>query len=228
MGINFIAASPWSLFEDESEKYIQALRTEVSESVPLGRDVPEFIMPDEMGWSWWSALQTLAEERLGKEGCAQICAVDAWAGVYVDAALDRKLIWLNGKPDKPKQVRVSVHQRPLPWYRRPLKWIGLAPKPELPPEIERMMTEMVQQCGARQGEQGAFQVGNIRQLHTELTNLVSLLGHEATQESIEQLHRSYLEDDDRVDDDPEIQCLCHAWLTSRYAIEQGVPMWLLK
>lgn len=53
------------------------------------------------------------------------------------------------------------------------------------------------------------------------------LGHETTPESMKNLLESYFTDE-RCEEDIEVQCLCHAWLTSKHAIDHGVPMWLLK
>jgi hypothetical protein len=229
MGFNFVAGSPWDLFEDDlADRYVEELRLAVAESVPLGRGIPEFVIRDEMGWSWWSELQAFARERLGREGSAQIGAVDAFEGVYVDADIDRRLLWPNGKPERTESPIFTMKLATQPWYRRPLQWLGLAPNSEVSPEIQSMMTQMIADYGARAGEFGALQVGNLRRLHDELSELAVFLGHDATQGPIEDLRRLYCDDEDRCDDDPEIQCLCHAWITSRYALDHGVPMWLLK
>lgn len=228
MGFNFVAASPWMMYEEEwANKQARALLSEVSESIPFGKDAPDFVMPNEMGWSWWSQLQVLAADRLGKEGSTQIRAIDAEEGVYVDANIDRVLIWPNGKPENAEHSRPSLVLPKTPWYRRPLQWLGLASKSDMPPEVERMLIEMIENCGARQGERGALQVGNLRLLHSELSDLATQLGYETTLDAMNNLLQSY-SNDERYEEDIEIQCLCHAWLTSKHAIDHGVPMWLLK
>lgn len=228
MGINFVAASPTDILNPDSvEPIVRELRAKVSASVPLGEGAPAFMVPADMGWNWWSELQAFATRRLGEEGSVQIRAVDAYSAVYVDADIERVLIWPDGKPEYPEQARPSLSVRPKPWYLRPLAWLGLASNQCVPPEVAQQMEQMITDYGTRPGEWGSIQVGNLRKLHEELSNLASQLGHETTPKAMKNLLESYFTDE-RCEEDFEVQCLCHAWLTSKHAIDHGVPMWLLK
>lgn len=228
MGINFVAASPTDILNQDSvEPSVRELRAKVSASVPLGEGAPAFMVPADMGWNWWSELQAFATRRLGEDGSVQIRAVDAYSAVYVDADIERVLIWPDGKPEHPEQTRTTLSVRPQPWYLRPLQWLGLTSNPDVPPEVMREMNQMITDYGTRPGEWGSIQVGNLRKLHEELSNLASQLGHETTPKAMKNLLESYFTDE-RCEEDIEIQCLCHAWLTSKHAIDHGMPMWLLK
>ena len=111
-----------------------------------------------------------------------------------------------------------------PWYLDLLRLVGLSRRFD----IDYMMVQMVGDLGARHGELQAMQIGNLSMLHSELTNLARELGYETTLEAIEALLGSYSDDEDRWEQDEEIQCLCHAWLTSYHALQNGTPMWLCK
>ncbi len=88
------------------------------------------------------------------------------------------------------------------------------------------MAAMVDAYGAREGECGALQVGNLRALCDELDALLEVVQLPQSVEALTSTIESY--ENDRPDDDPHIQGLCHAWITARFALENRTPLWLVK
>lgn len=231
MGISFIVAHPTDMFGvGIASRVVHLLRCACGADVPLGTQGVDFCLPDEMGWSWWSSLQTFAREKLGPSGSRQIAAVDAWQAAYVDADIDRVVLWLEGKRSV-DQGSFTLESRPNvggSLIDRLLRRLRLRKKPALSPELDAVVRQMVEDYGARPGERNAFQVGNLRRLMGELDALLATIGVRQTKDAVQALRRTYSESDDRCDDDPEIQCLCHAWLSASYALEVGAPLWLVK
>lgn len=225
MGFNFQVGHPRDVFEDEHAALVERdLVQRFGDRV--GTPESHFCLDDELGWPWWRDLQNLAAETL--ENADHIHAVDAWMGVYLDHDRDeRVLIWPDGEPEEAEDPRpVRVIQRS--WFQRLLTRLGLSRDGAALSMAESMLNDMIKANGPREGENGALQVGNLRRLKAELDALLESLGVDPTTEAVEATRMVYSEDDDRVDDDPAIQCLCHAWLTADRALRQGAPMWLLK
>lgn len=195
----------------------------------MGNRHDGFCLQDEMGWSWWSALKCLAEQKLSAGAAPHINAVDAWRSVYIDADTERHVLWPDGKPDSAshaEQKIVVTNVSGGSWPSRFLRKLRSKKFP-VPDEVAEVLDQMVTDFGARAGESDALQVGSLRGLSDELGRLLDALGVERSEEAVTLLMESYSQDD-RFDDDPEIQCLCHAWLTTTYAIQNGEPMWLVK
>lgn len=229
MGFNFVASMPVDVFveefADEFERYVQ---THVSPDVPLGQAARYFCIEDELAWSWWSELQGLARAKMGE--CPHILAVDAWQGVYLDMQPDRLLFWPDGKA--PGQGyddfgRGRAIEIGAPAWKRLLRRLKLMRQPETSDEFASVMQGMVEAYGTRRGERGAVQIGNLRGLFRELSTLLRLFEIDADQDTVEAVRVKY-HSDDHCDDDPEIQCLCHAWLTADFALRNGCPLWLIK
>lgn len=232
MGFNFQAGHPQDIFgEQEAQSIIAKLSAAIDPPPPFGDPDAYYCLNDEIGWPDWSDLQVLAREQLGDEKCTQICNIDAWYGVYVDSKVDRILVPRVATKEEfraypPKLVPHSLTKENL--LQRILRRIGLRKRVTLSDEFISELQGMVDAFGARDGEQGAMQVGNLRSLNDELESLIAALGYQVSEDAIERLRRSYVEDDDRVDEDPAIQCLCHAWLTAQHAIRNKCPLWLIK
>ena len=231
MGINFPAGHPRDVFtHDYADKVVRQFRQSFVTDVPLGTPGRCFCLEDEMGWSWWSCMQRFAAEKLGASGARQIAAVDAWLGVYLDTDVERVILWPEGMPapgeaDEPKLVGNIASGGS--WISRILRRLGRR-DPGLPTKPEAAIREMMAAHGARPGERRALQVGNLRVLTTELAAVLEAIGVDRTEAAVDALRRSYAQCEDRVDDDPEIQCLCHARLTASHAAAQRVPLWLVK
>lgn len=231
MGIRFSVAHPIDVFgEGTASRVVHLIRSECGPAVPLGTQGVDFCLPDEMGWSWWSSLQAFAREKLGPSGSRHIASVDAWQAVYVDADIDRVVLWLEGRPsfDQGSFTLASHPNVGGSLIDRLLRRLSLRKEPALSPELDAVVRQMVEDYGARPGERNAFQVGNLRRLMGELNALLATIGVCQTKDAVEALRRTYAESDDRCDDDPEIQCLCHAWLSASCALEVGAPLWLVK
>lgn len=215
MGFNFQAGHPTGVFgAEEGQRIARQLSERFGASVPLGSGQETFCLPDELGWSWWSDLQKLARKKLGAKKCPQILAADAWSAVYIDAKVDRELL----RPDAPAEKK-----KPAPRWE-----LATGDPSELPASLRSALDDMVKKLGARSDEEGGLQVGNLPLLFQELTALLQKLGTEPSESAVTKLMKSYSEDDDRIDSDTEIQCLCHAWLTAKHALDHHVPMWLVK
>jgi len=225
MGINFQSAHHTEVFSPEhAERVAASLRKRFGPGIRLGKPGNAFCMRDEMGWSWWSTLGATAAEMLGEAETRQLRAVDAWQGVYVDAAVDRELLWPDGKPAAPRAA--ATVGKPS-FAARLLKLVGLAPRNDVPPEVRRAMDEMVRAYGAREGEHGAVQVGSLPKLIAEAEALLRHLQVQPTAAGVEAMLAPYAADD-RCDDDPHIQCLGHLWITATHALQNGQPLWLVK
>ncbi|MEZ6235181.1 MAG: hypothetical protein R3B68_13415 [Phycisphaerales bacterium] len=230
MGFNFQSGHPIDLYGPEDGTKVMALLQErFGADVPLGSPGDLFVLRNELAWSWCSDLARFAGDELGEEGSQQIRGVDAWNGVYVDAAVRREVLWpgdpkSESTPSEPQMVASgggSIVSRVLGLF-------GIRRKQEVPPELRLALDEMVRAYGAREGESGALQVGNLVALIAEFERLLEHLGTPPTEESVSRLAESYAADDARCDDDGHIQCLCHAWLTAKHALDSRAPLWLLK
>ncbi len=232
MGLNLRAGNYQELFDPDDSLITAMLRSHLGQDVPLGEHGHTMELGDEMGWSWWNQLKDLAREQLGEGACPQIHATDAWNAVYIDAPINRMVLWADGKPakDRPLTSTRTTDLKPASTWRRLLRRVGLERKPSKAPDdaIARIMDHLVEANGARAEERGALQVGNLRLLMAELGQLLGCIGVEATPQAVEALRRSYSDTDDRCDDDPGIQCLCHAWLTGSFALANRTPLWLIK
>jgi hypothetical protein len=112
---------------------------------------------------------------------------------------------------------------------RLLEVIGVRRRaPVIPPGVEGMMREMIKAFGTRESDAGGLQVAGLEAVFGEAEVLLSRIGCERTELAVNDLYRSYSESNERVDEDPHVQCLCHLWLTARHALERGRPMWLVK
>ena len=229
MGFNFQAGHPTRVYrEGVGARVVSLIHSEIGASVPLGDDKADpFVVMDELGWSWWSDLQSFAVDKLGESQARQISAVDAWNGVYLQAEVDRVLLWPDGKPQEPSQPRIRVvHKQGDPWHQRLLRFLKLKRK-DVHGDILQALQAMRDAYGARAGETGALQVGSLVSLKSELDGLLEAIGIESTEAAVEARRSHYADSQDRMDDDPHIQCLCHAWLTADYAITHGSPLWLI-
>lgn len=215
MGSNFHAGHPTGVFgAEEGHRIARQLSERFGSSVPLGTGKKVFCLPDEIGWSWWSDLQKLAKKKLGAKHCPQILCADAWTAVYVDAQVDREVI-------RSESSATGEKQKPAPRWE-----VATGSASDLPPELRNALDQLVKNLGARSDEQGGLQVGNLPLLFQELSALLQKLGTDANAAAVQKLMTSY--SGDRAEDDPEIQCLRHAWLTAKHALEHRSPMWLVK
>ncbi|MFU8829517.1 MAG: hypothetical protein ACNA8P_08805, partial [Phycisphaerales bacterium] len=114
-----------------------------------------------------------------------------------------------------------------PLWKSLLRRLRLMKPPQTSDEVAAVLQDMIEAYGTRRGERGAVQIGNLRGLVCELSDLLRLLEINADRESVEAARVAF-HSDDRCDDDPEIQCLCHAWLTADFALRNGCPLWLIK
>tara|TARA_Y100001933_G_scaffold226024_1_gene239730 strand:+ start:633 stop:1337 length:705 start_codon:yes stop_codon:yes gene_type:complete len=234
MGFNFLAAGIEEIMgPSDADSLASLIRANVPGDPPISKPGFEFCMRDEIGWSWWSELQQHAAQRLGDDRVQALLAVDAWTGAYLDVDCDRLLLWPDGEPDgdgSEGQPTIEVlGHRPASFFSRILRLLGIgrATDAEPDPEIRGMLDAMVSNFGARDGESGAFQIASLPRLIGELDGLLRHEDIEVNEESVRRTLAEY-ENDDRIDDDPHIQCLCHAWLTARVASDNACPMWLLK
>jgi hypothetical protein len=229
MGFNFVACETVEMLGEEfADEFVHHIRSRVSPDVPMGQPGIYFCIEDEVAWSWWSKLQGLARERLDE--CPNILAVDAWEGVYLDMAPERLLFWPDG--ESPEQgsddfKRGRPEEIGAPLWRRLLRGLKLMKEPQTSDEVAAVLQDMLEAYGTRRGERGAVQIGNLPGLFRELSDLLRLLEVNADRNAVEAVRVEY-RSDDRCDDDPEIQCLCHAWLTADFAIRNGCPLWLIK
>ncbi len=226
MGFNLRSAHSTEVFDTEyGELVAAALRKRFGDHVPLGKPGNVFCMPDEMGWSWWSALGAAATLSLGEAATRQLRAVDAWQGVYIDALIDREVMRLGGDVSTP-QVTTTVIGK-LSFANRLRKLVGLAPKDEIPAEIRKVMDEMMRANGPRDGERGALQVGSLPKLMAEAEAMLRHLKVQPTIAGLQTMLEPYAAAD-RCDDDTHIQCLGHLWITGTHAIQNRQPLWLVK
>tara|TARA_E500000318_G_C3498125_1_gene187250 strand:- start:16 stop:720 length:705 start_codon:yes stop_codon:yes gene_type:complete len=234
MGFNFLAAGIEEIMEpSDADSLASLIRANVPGDPPISRPGFEFCMRDEIGWSWWSELQQYAAQRLGEDRVQALLAVDAWTGAYLDVDRDRLLLWPDGEPDadasESQPTIEALGHQPVSFISRILRFFGIgrSSDAEPDPEIRGMLDAMVSSFGAREGESGAFQIASLPRLIGELNEILAHEGIGANEESIRRALAEY-ENENRFDDDPHIQCLCHAWLTSQVAMENACPMWLLK
>ncbi|MFT3687165.1 MAG: hypothetical protein QM783_19960 [Phycisphaerales bacterium] len=224
MGFNFQSAHYTEVFGPEhGEPIAAALRKRFGPDVLLGKPNNAFCMRDEMGWSWWSRLRAAAAESLGEAATRQFHAVDAWQGVYVDAPVDRELLWPGGKPVAPQ---IATTGKPS-FIDRLRKLFGLAPKGDADSEMRRALEQAMKANGPREGERGALQVGSLPKLMAEAEAMLRHLNVQPTTAGVEAMLAPYAADD-RCDDDPHIQCLGHLWLTGTHAMQNRQPLWLVK
>lgn len=232
MGINFRSGHPTDVYEAEMASRVARMLVEhAGAKAPLGTPGESFSLPDEMGWSWWRSLQEHAANQLGSSGAPQIQATDAWNAAYVDANITRLVLWPDGPPraaGSAPQFQAVVTSKPS-LLERLRGFVGLGSAQHAPPPgLQAAMDQMFAELGPRAGEHGSLQVGNLRALMMELNQLLGRLGVEPNQASVHALLDTYAKSDDRIDDDPEIQCLCHAWLTATHALARRSPLWLIK
>lgn len=232
MGINFQSAHHTEVLGERGEHYAVLLRERLGDAIRLGSPGNSFALASELGWSWWSALQQTARERLGEAACRHIGAVDAWLGVFVDDVPEPMVVRLPGAlqtlQQEPK-VRVKTHV-PTTFASRVRKFLCVRPKKPVPspPEVTDVMRQMLQAFGPRERDAGGLQVASLRQALAEAEALLRLLGHQPDETAVDSLLASYESSVDRVDADPDVQALCHLWLTARHALQAGQPMWLVK
>lgn len=228
MGLNFQSGHHVDMCgAEEGERVAAALRARFGDAVPLGAPGAYFCLRDEMGWSWWSTLQMFATQRMGEAGSRQIRAVDAWNGLYVDADVDRDVLWPDGRPSRPGPLKFAA-PKPSTWLGRVRRAVGLGPRErDIDLEARAALQEMMQQYGPRKGEEHALQVGSLRKLMAEAESLLRELGVEPSASAVEEALAGY-SNDDRCDADPAIQCLCHLWLTGTHALAHQQPLWLIK
>ncbi len=230
MGFNFQAGHPNDILCDSSD-IVELLQARFGAALPLGTPGERFCLNDELAWSWWSELQTFAKSKLDESQTVQLCAVDAWHGVYIDADVVRELLWPPGtspSDDGPQIESVTVISGGF--FSRILQSLGLkrkSPDSDQQALVNSLLRSMVNDYGPRAGEKGAFQVGNLRRLIRELDLLLALLEIEASAKSVEAVSQAYWSSE-RADDDGHIQCLCHAWLTAKHAVKIRAPLWLVK
>ncbi len=231
MGFNFYAGHADDICEP-GNSLGGLLHLRFGSTAPLGTRGKGFVVPDDLAWENWSELQAFAREELGHAGSANIRAVDAWRGVYLDVRISREVLWLPGAS---RATAFSGSFKTRVWFSRPLVLLRRLFSPRGPSSVQRDKSEvilavdrMVTQFGARAGEAGGLQVGDLRGLMRELNSLLDILEIERSVKSVESLRREYVTDLDRIDADGHIQCLCHAWLSSSWALESGSPLWLLK
>jgi hypothetical protein len=189
-------------------------------------------MPDEMGWSWWDSLQQFAESRLGPQGSRHIRAVHAWHGVYVDAEIERELLWPRGKSatpgSGPKIITASMSQPKTLWSRLRSVFVKPAPSAEIDSKMRQAMDAMIEKFTPPTAEREALEVSSLRGVVLEARALLDSLSISAEDATVHALWESYAKDDARCDEDPHIQCLCHLWLTGNHALTNAQPMWLVK
>lgn len=194
MGLSLQVGHPRTIFVDDyADLVLSALHEAFGPNVPLGSPNQYFCLPDEIGWSDWSDLQTLAAKKLGAGNALQIMAIDAWKGVYLDVDVDRAVLWpdgvsgpanLNGTKQKNQSVFGGSR------LRRVLHKMGLLPDPEQPTAIQEILMPMMKAYGPREGEENTLQVGNIKSLFVELEALLECLGIERNEHAVEMLRRS--------------------------------------
>jgi hypothetical protein len=227
MGFNLQSGHHSEVYDGEfGEKVASALRQQLGPDIPLGAPGNLFCHGDQMGWSWWSELQSLAGERLGEAKSRCIRAVDAWNGVYVDSQLERALVYPDGEePPPPRPMRVKASGGGSFWTRLKRR---LGMQPQLPAGVEEAMQQMRIAYGAREGEGHALQISSLRGVLAEADALLRAMDVDPSREPVEALLDSYIKSPDKFDDDPGIQCLCHLWLTATHSLEHRQPMWLIK
>lgn len=232
MGFNFQAGTIEEIFgEDPDSNTADRLKSMFGEAVPLGSGEDYYSVEDELGWSWWSELQAFGTQVLGEESTKHLNAVDAWCGVYLDVRTDRQAIWLTPENKQRESVKpkLRAHMPGETFIQRVLRKLGLRKPAGMDAEAMQAILQMTQELGARQGERHAMQIADLRGLMHELEQLLASIGVEANEEAVRAKYDYYADATaDRFDDDPHIQCLCHAWLTGRYALDHGCPMWLVK
>ncbi|MFO0860557.1 MAG: hypothetical protein U0570_08365 [Phycisphaerales bacterium] len=228
MGINFESGCVAEVAaEEEVERLSSLLRQGVRADVPLGLPGNHFCHQSEMGWSWWHRLKQHADERLGSAGAKHIMAVDAWFGVYVDAPIERVTLRLNPEPSEPEASAIAPVWRPTVVDRLRMA-IGLAPKTRSADHVAyESLNRMFREFGPRPGERAVLQVSNLRGVLQEANRLLEQNGTACEQAAVESLLATY-DDNERMEDDPQIQCLCHLWLTGTHALRYEQPMWLVK
>lgn len=231
MGFNFVAGHPSTVL-GEGHPLEAMLIARFGRDVPIGSPGDDFCLQDELAWSWWSELQTFVLSQLGPNGSTHLRAVDAWSGAYLDLNVSREVLWMPG--DEPRGGALSAPAKKgeaggvLAWVK---KLFGLKQKGPTAAaeesEVYVAIREMVEQYGARRGEENAFQVGNLRGLMGELNQLLTAIKVEPTEEAVESLLADTVSEDG-PESRPHIQCLCHVWLTGNQALRMGAPLWLLK
>lgn len=225
MGFSFVACHPAEMFGEEfAQGFIADLQSQVPGDVPVGYPDTYYSVDGELGYSWWERLQAFAKKKMGK--CPNLLATDAWQSLYLDMTPDQLLYYPNGSPaeyvadDSNPGKTAHIHTG---WWSRLLHRFCF-----LNSSRSGDATDRVTDCfSTRAGEPGVFRVGNLRGLFRELSELLHLLDINADCDSVEALLAEY-RSDDHCEDDPEIQCLCHAWLTADFALRNGCPLWLIK
>lgn len=233
MGFNFQAGHPAAVFDDAyAQACVALLRERFGDAVPLGpAEEPSFCLEGELSWGAWKQLQTRALQELGADASVQLRGVDAWKGVYLDTDVEREVVWPEGQRRVSSQeaalavpemhARGSVEPPKVSFGVKFLRFFGVPIGPPAPIDPSRFIGVMVENFGARAGEEAALQVGNLRVLRTELDAMVRRAGATPSQEDVRGLLASAASGSDT-------QCLCHAWLTARHALEHRTPMWLIK
>lgn len=228
MGFNLQSGCPSEVFDADSASMVEAaFRAKYAARVRLGKPGSHMVLPGEMGWSWWKQLQQFASAKLGDPGTSYLRATDAWQAVYVDAEIDRTILWpepktRSGRPFGASQI---VSRDRLPLLMRVKSLLGLNP---IPRRIRRALDQMKRDYGPRPGEDGALQVASLRGVLREAESLLVKIGVRTDQSSVEQTLDRYERDESESDDGPAVMCLCHLWLTGSHALSHAQPLWLIK
>lgn len=200
MAFNFHAAPPTvAFYEDDGQRVSAKLRETFGPGVPLGDASTQYRYDRELTWAWWKMLRQFARARV-ETPLRHLDAVDAWRGVYLDVEPERTVLWIDPADREREGMDAGA---------------------------TGMLAKMQRRYGAREGERHALQVGSLRGLIGDLETVLSVIGCPATYEAVRALQASY-EVEERIDEDPEIQCLADAWIAARFALDHNSPLWLIK
>lgn len=217
MGLVITAGHPREVWEPgEADQIASLLKMGFGQELSLGSP-GEFISSDtifntELGWSWWSELQQLARSMIGDDGCVHLCSVDAWMGVYLDVPTGPMLL-----PMKPEHAGPEDDGDTGPIRRFLNRVLGgsnakekrKSDSADLDPELRAVLDQMYASYGPREGAKGMLQVGSLRELVQELSQLCLAMDFEPNDRSMLQVGLKYVENDELIDDDPEVQALAN-------------------
>lgn len=211
MGIEFFVGTIEDIYEDDDIGVtIRRMLVELcGTEVPLGTGEGFFssgqAMKCDMGWSWWNKLKQTARSVVGQP-CRTIEETYAWSAIFVDSRIPPSIIWPDG--EETQSVAEPVYAED--------------------PEVQTQITQLVNENGCPPEIRLAMQVFDLRGLHSDLCRVASALGHHTDEQSMIDLGRTYTSDDDRIDDDPDIQCLAHALAATNAALRLNSPLWFIK
>jgi hypothetical protein len=172
VGLTFSVGGPGEVFDEPFSGAVRAaLRERYGDALALDDD--DHYWSEELGWSGWSSLQTLARQHFSADRAAHLLSMEAWCGVYV------------------------------------------------PAQTEPFSFEL-------EGQEAPLDVASLTHLMSELEALGKLVGLPVDDEGLRDLAAKYLDSDELLDADMEIQTYAQLLLAAHEASRRSAPLWVVK